>query len=189
MLLPYQLEGTLRLIEPRQDPVHVTNLRTAPPRDPPLTTSPNYRRIQPFFQRHRAEDRQSPVDLGLIDFRCPLQLAHPREFVQDLGERAQFPHLLKLFEEVLQGEPVLADAGGKLLRLLLIELGLGLFDQGEDVPHPEDAGCHPIGMERFEGVGLFPHSDELDRGPGYGTDGQGCTAPGVTVEFGEDHAG
>ena len=45
-------------------------------------------------------------------------------------------------------------------RLLLADLFLGAFDEGDDVAHAEDAARDPLGVEGFERVELLARADE-----------------------------
>ena len=49
------------------------------------------------------------------------------------------------------------------VRLLLVNLRLGLFDQRKNVAHAENARDDAVGMKRLERIVLFADADELDR--------------------------
>ena len=78
---------------------------------------------------------------------------------------------------------------GEGVGLGLVELFFGAFEQGGDVAHAEDAADDAVGVEGFEGVGLFAGAEELDGLAGDLADGEGGAAAGVAVHFGEDGAG
>ena len=71
----------------------------------------------------------------------------------------------------------------------LVELFVGAFEEGGDVSHAENAAYDAVGVEGFEGVGLFAGAEELDGLAGDLADGEGGAAAGVAVHFGEDGAG
>ena len=71
----------------------------------------------------------------------------------------------------------------------LVELFFGALEEGGDVAHAEDAADDAVGVEGFEGVGLFAGAEELDGLAGDLADGEGGAAAGVAVHFGEDGAG
>ncbi len=78
---------------------------------------------------------------------------------------------------------------GDLLRLLLVDRLLGLFDERHDVAHAENARDDAVGMEGLERVVFFTDADELDRLPGNLADRKRRATAGVAVHLGEDHAG
>ena len=75
-----------------------------------------------------------------------------------------------------------------LLGLVGVERLLGLLDQGEHVTHAEDAGGHPVGMERVEVVELLAVGGEHHLAPGDLGDRERRPTTGVTVELGEHDA-
>ena len=75
------------------------------------------------------------------------------------------------------------------LGLLLVEGGLGLFDEREHVAHAEDASDDAVGMKGLERFVLFADADELDGLAGDVANGEGGAAAGVAVHLGEHHAG
>ena len=93
-------------------------------------------------------------------------------------------HLAEIVErELALAEPVLL-----LRHLVLVELLLGLLDQGEHVAHAEDPPGHAVGVELLQGVEVLAGADELDRHAGDRLDRQRRAAAGVAVELGHDHA-
>ena len=96
-------------------------------------------------------------------------------------------HLAHLAEEVLEVEALghlLFEDGG----LGGVELLLGLFDEGDDVAHAEDAAGDAVGVEFLEGIELLADADELDGLARDHLGRQGGTAARVGVEFGQDQA-
>ena len=126
----------------------------------------------------------------LVDLRAGERLGvesrnHPGEILQ----RSHVLHGVELVEIVGQREAVLFELFGKLLRFLLIDGGLGLFDEREHVAHAENAARHAVGVEHLDGVELFADAGELDGLARHGLDGERRAAAGVAVELGEHHAG
>ena len=66
--------------------------------------------------------------------------------------------------------------------------GFGLLDEGEHVAHPENPVGHPVGMELLEVGDPLPGRREYDRPAHHLFDREGGAAPGVAVDFGQDHA-
>ena len=75
-----------------------------------------------------------------------------------------------------------------LLRLVLVEGGLGLLDEREHVAHAEDAARHAVGVERLELVELLAGTGEQDRLADDLLHRQRGTTARVAVDLGEDHA-
>jgi hypothetical protein len=139
--------------------------------------------------RHGQDDRLDPVHLALVDLQALELLAgEARDHPEQRGERPHLAQLLELAEEVLERELVLAQLALELLGLLLVELGLGLLDERQDVAHPEDPLGHPVGMEALELVELLARGGEDDRLAGDGLDRQRGAAAGVAVELGHHDA-
>ena len=112
------------------------------------------------------------------------------EHLEDAFHGAHFLDLTELVAEVFEREAV-AEEGflGELFGLFAVEGGLGVFDEGHDVAHAEDAADDAVGVEGLEGVGLFAGAEELDGLAGDVADGEGRAAAGVAVHLGEDDAG
>jgi len=158
-----QLQRSLGLLESRQDTIHVSHLRPTAASDSFLSAASDYRRVEPFFHRHRAKNGESSLHLGLfLGVRSGPQLRCTRKTLEDLRHGAEFLHLLQLFEEVLEGEAVLADPPDQLLGPLLVHPLLGLLDQGHNVAHAEDPIGHPLRMERLDPVDLLAGPDVLE---------------------------
>ena len=65
-------------------------------------------------------------------------LRHPGQHAEHVLERPHALHLLHLLEEILERELAFAQDLLGLGLLVLVECGLGPFDEGEDVAHAED---------------------------------------------------
>ena len=71
---------------------------------------------------------------------------------------------------------------------MLVHLGLGALDQGEDVAHAEDARGHPLRLEGLQLGDLLPHSGEEDGLAHRLLHGESRAAPGVPIQLGQDDA-
>ena len=91
--------------------------------------------------------------------------------------------------EILQVELVLLQLLLEPVGLLFVEDRLGLFHQGQNVTHAEDARHQAVGMEHLQCVQLFAQAHELDRLAGDRLDGKGRAPLGVAVQLGQHHAG
>ena len=92
-----------------------------------------------------------------------------------------------MVQEVVEVKGILLHLGHRLGGLFLIEVFLGLFDQGHHVPHPQDPGGHPVGVEDVQVVHLFPFTDKLNWLTGDGPDGHGGPTTGVPIQLGQDY--
>ena len=77
----------------------------------------------------------------------------------------------------------------QLLCLSAVYLALDIFDQRQHVAHAEDTGGNTIRVERLERFSFLAHAEELNRLTCDVTNGERRTAAGVTVHFGQHHAG
>src|ERR1044072_417706 len=138
---------------------------------------------------HREDDRLDAVELLLVDLdvlqRGALKAGdHPEQRLQ----RPHLAHHLQLREEVLERELVAAQLALELLRLVLVDLRLGLLDERQDVAHAAHPLRHAMGVEALELVELLARRGEEDRLAVDRLDRQRCAAAGVTVELGHEHA-
>ena len=120
---------------------------------------------------------------------CAGDLAAAGQELEDVLHAAEFADLAELGKEVVVVELVRPEFLLEFFRLFLVDFGGGLFHEGDDVSHAEDAPGHPFGIKHFKAVELFTETDEFDRPPGHFADGERGTAAGVTVEFGQDETG
>ena len=65
---------------------------------------------------------------------------------------------------------------------------LGLFNERQHVAHAKEPRRHALRVEGFQGVQLLANPDELDRLADHRLDRQRRPAPGIAVQFGENHA-
>ncbi len=112
-----------------------------------------------------------------------------RHHLQQPLREPSFADLFDLISEVFKREIVAEQLLLHFLGGLEIDVLLDLVDEREDITHAEDARGNAVGMERFEGIALFAHADELKRLTGDGTDGESGAAAGIAVHFGEDDTG
>ena len=116
-------------------------------------------------------------------------LAHARQLVHEPGHTAHAGHLRQLITEIRQIEILaLLDLFDQQLRLLVVDLALHLLDQGQDIPHAQDARGDAIGMKRLQGRRLLANTQELDGLARDEADGQGGAATGIAIGLGEDDA-
>ncbi len=64
--------------------------------------------------------------------------------------------------------------------------GYKSLDEGDNVPHAENARRQAIGVERVQSVGLLPYPQELDRLAGYGAHRKGRPTAGIGINFGKN---
>ena len=90
--------------------------------------------------------------------------------------------------EVPQGELVLGQLFLELAGLFFVVLLLRFFYQGNHVSHAQDAVCDALRVEHVQRLQLFSGAHKLDGLTHYRLNGEGGTATGIAVHFGEDHA-
>ena len=116
--------------------------------------------VAAFLVGHAVDDGFYAGELLLV-YRAR-RLLHLREWA-DRGERlhdglhaAELFDLAELLAEVFEGEAVAGEGLlGEVGCLGLVEFFFGALEEGCDVAHAEDAGDDAVGVEGFEGVGLF----------------------------------
>ena len=81
------------------------------------------------------------------------------QHAQQVADGTHLADRQHLLEEVLQRQLAGTDLGRRL-GLLRVEDLFGLLDQGQHIPHPEDAAGHPVGVEDVEVLQLFPGGGE-----------------------------
>ena len=144
-----------------------------------------------LLRRHRADDRLDAHQLALIHLGLGhvLHRAEFRQHSQHLVERAHAAKLLHLIAKILQREAVRQHLLLERLGLILIDRGLGLFDQGQDVAHAQDARNHALGVEDLQRIVPFADADELDRLARDLMNREGRAAARVAVQLGQHYAG
>ena len=106
----------------------------------------------------------------------------------DLVERAELFGLAHHAAEIVERELALPHPLFLAGHLVLVELLLCLFDESENVAHPQDPLGHPVGMKLLQRVEMFASADELDRHARHMLDAEHGAAASIAVELGEDHA-
>ena len=98
--------------------------------------------IAPLHRRHRKHDRLGALEEGIVNFGClqlALHAAHAGDHAQEVADRPHLAYFLHLLHEVVEVQLVRLHALAELFDVLVADVGLRLFDQGEDVAHAEDA--------------------------------------------------
>src|SRR5205085_2055068 len=72
--------------------------------------------------------------------------------------------------------------------LFLINRSLRGFDKPNNIAHSEHLADKPLGIERLQLIGLFPHPDELDRHTRDLPDRKRGTATSIAIQLRQDHA-
>ncbi len=96
---------------------------------------------------------------------------------------------MELDQEIIECEFPLLHLHRSLLCLDLIEGGLRLLDEGEDISHAQDSRSHSLGVEGLEITEALTDTGEFHGRAGHLTDRYRGSTAGVTVELGQDHAG
>src|SRR5689334_7035396 len=136
------LHHLLELRELLEQAVDVLHARSAATRDALTPRAVDDLGTAALGRRHRANDRVEATQVGLLAgelLRRALEHFAEREHAENLVERTQGLHLLELRAEIFEGEGVLAQLLHHLLGLRLVDGLLRLFDQRQDVAHPEAA--------------------------------------------------
>src|SRR5919108_1444973 len=119
--------------------------------------------LRALLSGHGQHDRLDAAELALVDVDSLQLLPEPRDEGDDIPHGAHPPHHLVGLEELVEREAALAEPPLELFLLVLLSRGFGALDEREDVPHPQDAGRHPVRMEVLELVELLARRRELDR--------------------------
>src|SRR5207245_7096460 len=118
-----------------------------------------------------------------------LDLADPRQQLQQTAHAAHAPDLAQLRSEIVEVEPTLFQFGGKFFRLLLIDRLGRLLDEADDVAHPEYATGNALGVERLERLDPFADPHQHDGPAGDGAHRQCRAAAGIAVDPGQHDPG
>ena len=128
-------------------------------------------------------------DEGVVaDFDVFGEFAHAWDHADEVFHVAHFFDLAELGEEVVEVVFVVDEFFLDFAGFGFVVLFLCAFDERDDVAHAEDAVGHTVGVEDVECIHFFAYADELDGffdGIAYG---EGGTATGIAIEFGEHDA-
>ena len=134
---------------------------------------------------HRQDDGFRVLERIVVHIDILDCLAHAGNHGCKVLDVAHLLHLLDLLVEVPEGEFVLRELLAELARLLLVELLLGFFHEGNHIAHSQDTVCNAFRMEDVQSLHLFSRGNELDGFSNDGLDGKGSTAAGIAVHLGE----
>src|ERR1039457_490024 len=185
------LEHALHLVETLEQTVDVGDRRPAAQGDALAPRSLDELRTTALLGRHGEHDRLHTAEILLGGHRGPCllhQFAAAREHAEHTFERAHAPQLTQLRKPVVHGQVTREGALDHLLRLLLVELVLRALDEREHVAHTENARRHAVGRERLQVGHLLAGAAVHDRLADGRAHREWRTAPGATVELGEDDA-
>ncbi len=143
---------------------------------------------------HRVDDGFYAGELLFVDRAGGLlhacEGAYGGEHLEDGLHAAELLDLTELVAEVFEGEAFSGEGFfGEVGGLGLVDFFVGSLEEGGDVSHAEDAADDAVGVEGFEGVGLFACPQKFDGLAGDLADAEGGATAGVAVHFGEDGAG
>src|SRR4051794_2359147 len=184
----HRLHHLLHLLELLEHGVDLGRGRATAIGDPEPSRTVDQARIPTLGLGHGADDRLDAPQLAFVDIGLTQLFGHARHHLEQVADRTHLAYLPHLVEEVLERELALAQLLGRDLRLVLIERGLRLLDEREDVAHAEDAARHPIGVERLELLELLAGAHEKDRLPHHLLHRERSTTAGIAVDLGEDDA-
>src|SRR5690606_1157113 len=93
-----------------------------------------------------------------------------------------------LGKKIIEVKLIFANSPIQALGFLLVECILCLFNQGDDIPHAQDATRHAIRVESVDGVHLLSGADKFYRFVNYATYRQRRTTARVAIQLGEHDA-
>ena len=130
------------------------------------------------------------VELLLIDHIGNLiHLVAARHHLEQVAHWAQVTNHEHHVQEVIERHVARAHLLGGFFRLGLIQLGLRLLNECQEVTHAQDARGHALRVKDIEILELFTGGGKHDGLAGNFTDRQRRTTTGVTVQLGEDDTG
>src|SRR5262245_16647559 len=180
----HTLHELLHLLAALEQAVDLFDGRARPLRDALPARAVDHLRQGALLRRHREDDRLDAGELLLVDLVEPLELlAEAGNQLHEPADRAHPPDHPVALEEIVERELARQHAGLHLLLLVGLDRLLGTLDEREDVPHPENARRHPVGMEVLELVDLLADGDELDRPARESLDRERRAAARVAVEL------
>src|SRR6266571_7344001 len=149
--------------------------------------------VAAFFKSHREDHRFNIFELitfqGLFHFGRSCQFVEAGNHLHHLPQWSHTFQLTHGVEKIFQIELALLEFGLGLECLFLVDGFLRPLNEGENVAHAQDTRGEAVWIERLQSIGFFADAHKFDRYACNGTNGEGGTAPGVTIHFGQDHAG
>ncbi len=157
---------------------------------PPPALVDHFRRIAAFVGRHRVDDAKQPLHilLGIHIVERVFEGPHAGNQPHHFLKRTEAFDLAQLRFEIVERKFALAHPLFLAEHFVLIEFTLCLFDKRENIPLPQDASRHAVGVEFFERIKMLARADEFDRHTGDLLYREGRPASGIAIHFGEDHA-
>ena len=107
--------------------------------------------------------------------------AHARQHAHDPFHAAHFHHLFQLGAQVIHVELALLEPFHHAFGLFSLNRFLGLFNQGHDIAHTQDAASDPIRFKGFKGVHFFAQTNKSDGFTRNGPHRQGRTTAAIAV--------
>ena len=141
-----------------------------------------------FVWSHGLDDglrRLERVVWNINVFQC---LVHTGKHTCEILHVTHFLNLLELVIEIVNSKLVTCNLLMQFPSLFLIELLLCLLYQRYHISHTQDTVRHTGGIKNVESFHLFTGAHEFDGLAGNCLDGQGGTAPGITVHLGKHHS-
>ena len=180
----------LRHLETLDQAVHVRHRGAGTRGDAGATRTIEQLQVLAFRRGHGTHNGFDTIDFAFVELiELLTDLSRTRQHPQHLAHRTEFPDLLQLLQKVLESQLSLLDFPGQLLGLLHVKGGFGLFDQGQDVAHIQDARSHAVGVEAFEVVQALAGRGKQHRHPGDSAHRQRRPTARVAVQLRQHHAG
>ena len=109
----------------------------------------------PLLGRHRADDGLETVELLLVHVQVAELRAHARHHLEQRAQRTILRTCC-----ICSRKSSSVNCSWRIffssVRAALVDLTLGLLDQGHHVAHAEDALGHAVGVEALEVTELLP---------------------------------
>src|SRR4029077_2390423 len=185
----HALHDALHLLELLEQAIDVLNLHARACGNAPPARAIDDAGVAPLARGHGVDDRDLPPQLPVALVRRERALPGHRSG-QLVEKRPDTTHFLQLLELALQVGHVealaLDDLVRNALRLGMIDLGVHLLDEADDIAPAEDAGGHALGVGGLERPSLAADPDEHDRHAGDLPYRERRAAPCIAVGLGED---
>lgn len=145
-------------------------------------------RVASFVGSHGVNDGFDAFEGVVVDVEVFDSFTDSGDHRSEVLEVTHFFDLRDLGKEVVEVELVFSYFFLQSSSFFFVVFTLHTVDEGDDVAHSEDSVGHTGGSEGVDGVEFFACADELYGFVDHGSDGEGCAATSVTVEFGEDNS-